>query len=138
MKILLGSYGHFASGIKSSLEMLLERTDHITVIDSCNEATEFEQKMDEYFQGISENEQLVMLSDHNLGWINPIMYMYLERPNTFLIAGANLTLVLQLALQTEPIDKTMLNEIVEDSRKAMRILKFESTTYISTATNNNN
>ena len=126
MKILIASHGTFASGIKSVLDILLGEKDHMTVIDTYLDLAELEAQLDAYFQAIPQNEQVVMLSDLYGGRVNQAMYMYLKRPDTFLVAGMNLTLVMQLVLQTEPLNSEMLKEIVEESKDALRVVEFES------------
>ena len=58
------------------------------------------------------------------------MYMHLTRPNTFLITGMNLVLVLQLAMETEPLNLEKLKAIVEDSRKGLKLVEFQSTSVV--------
>ena len=50
------------------------------------------------------------------------MALYLDRPNTWLIAGVNLALVLELALQ-EKVQEEELESLVEESRKLLKLVK---------------
>ncbi len=97
------------------------------VIDAYLDQHSFEEMLDKYFQSIPENEQVVMLSDINGGSVNQKMYLCLTRPNTFLITGMNLALVLQLLMETEPLSLERLKVIVEESRKALMLIEFRST-----------
>jgi len=97
------------------------------VIDAYLDQHSFEEMLDKYFQSIPENEQVVMLSDINGGSVNQKMYLCLTRPNTFLITGMNLALVLQLLMETEPLSLERLKVIVEESRKALMLIEFQST-----------
>ena len=97
------------------------------MIDAYLDQHSIEEKLDDFFQSIPETEQVVMLSDLYGGSVNQKMYLRLSRPNTFLIAGMNLALVLQLLLKTEPLNHKRLKEIVEESRMALTLVELEST-----------
>ncbi|MHB8806622.1 MAG: PTS sugar transporter subunit IIA [Anaerolineaceae bacterium] len=124
---MAASHGSLASGIKSSLDILLGKSENVMVIDAYLDQHSFEEMLDKYFQSIPENEQVVMLSDINGGSVNQKMYLCLTRPNTFLITGMNLALVLQLLMETEPLSLERLKVIVEESRKALMLIEFRST-----------
>lgn len=97
------------------------------MIDAYLDQHSMEEKLDELFQSIPDTEQVIMLSDLYGGSVNQKMYLRLSRPNTFLIAGMNLALVLQLLLKTEPLNHERLEEIVEESRKALTLVELQST-----------
>ncbi len=65
-----------------------------------------------------------MLSDLYGGSVNSVMYTYLNRENTYLIAGINLALVLELATR-EMVTKQELEELVASSREMMMLLELE-------------
>lgn len=96
------------------------------MIDAYLDQGSIEEKLDRYFQSVSDSEQVVMLSDIFGGSVNQKMYLHLSRPNTFLITGINLALVLQLAMETKPPTLERLKVIVEESRNAMKLVEFES------------
>ena len=56
--------------------------------------------------------------------MNSVMYTYLNRENTYLIAGINLALVLELATR-EAVTKEELEELVISSREMMMLLEPE-------------
>lgn len=125
-KLLVASHGTFASGIKSSLKILLGKSDNVTVFDAYLDESNFKDKLDGYFQSVEDEEQVIMLSDLYGGSVNQEMSLYLTRPNTYLIAGMNLALVLELALKTEPQSLEMLAQVIEESRQALRLVDLES------------
>ncbi len=97
------------------------------MIDAYLDQGSVEEKLDQYFQSISDSEQVIMLSDIYGGSVNQKMYLHLSRPNTFLITGINLALVLQLLMEPKPVSLDRLKEIVEESRNALKFVEFEST-----------
>lgn len=106
--------------------MLIGKSDKIIVIDAYLDQKTVDAHLGKIFQNIPETEQVIMLSDLYGGSVNREMYMYLERPNTFLVAGVNLALILEIALRTEPLDRETLEAIVKESREALRIVEIES------------
>lgn len=123
----MASHGTFASGIKSSLDILLGKSDMVTVIDGYLDQDSLESKLEEFFQSIPETEQVIMVSDLYGGSVNQKMYLHLTRPNTYLITGMNLALVLALVMNTKPLDREDLQTIVNDSREALRLVEIEPT-----------
>lgn len=85
-----------------------------------------EDQLDAYFRSIPETEQVIMLSDIYGGSVNQKMYLRLARPNTFLITGINLALVLQLLMETGPLSLERLRAIVEEGQRALMLVEFQS------------
>ena len=125
MKILLGSHGRLASGIKTSLEILIGNTDRLTVLDAYVDDFDIDQQLADFFSVVDKNEQVLMLSDLYGGSVNQKMYLYLNRKNTFLVAGVNLALVLEVCMRDE-IDEESLEHIVQQAREMQRIVHYDS------------
>ena len=125
LKIFLSSHGHMASGIKSSLDILIGNTDKITVFDAYVDEKNVQDVLDNFYKTVSEDDEVLLLSDLYGGSVNQVMLTYLNRPNTRLVSGVNLALVLELAIK-ETISDSELEELVETSRMMMKIVKIEA------------
>ena len=125
LKIFLSSHGHMASGIKSSLDILIGNTDKITVFDAYVDDKNVQDVLDNFYKTVSEDDEVLLLSDLYGGSVNQVMFTYLNRPNTRLVSGVNLALVLELAIK-ETISDSELEELVETSRMMMKIVKIEA------------
>ena len=125
LKIFLSSHGHMASGIKSSLDILIGNTDKITVFDAHVDEKNVQDVLDNFYKTVSEDDEVLLLSDLYGGSVNQVMFTYLNRPNTRLVSGVNLALVLELAIK-ETISDSELEELVETSRMMMKIVKIEA------------
>ncbi|MDD6525830.1 MAG: PTS sugar transporter subunit IIA [Firmicutes bacterium] len=125
LKIFLSSHGHMASGIKSSLDILIGNTDKITVFDAYVDEKNVQDVLDNFYKTVSEDDEVLLLSDLYGGSVNQVMFTYLNRPNTRLVSGVNLALVLELAIK-ETISDNELEELVETSRMMMKIVKMEA------------
>lgn len=125
LKIFLSSHGHMASGIKSSLGILIGNTDKITTFDAYVDERNVKDVLDNFYETVSEDDEVLLLSDLYGGSVNQVMFTYLNRPNTRLVSGVNLALVLELAIK-ETISDSELEELVETSRMMMKIVKIEA------------
>ncbi|MBR4421387.1 MAG: PTS sugar transporter subunit IIA [Erysipelotrichaceae bacterium] len=124
LKIFISSHGHFASGIKSSVEILMGPNPRITVFDAYVTQESVQEHLDKFYETVNEDDTVLLLSDLYGGSVNQVMYTYLEKPNTTLIAGVNLALVLELAVREE-ITIEEVKQLVEQSREMLRVVEFE-------------
>ncbi len=124
LKIFISSHGHFASGIKSSVEILMGPNPRITVFDAYIDQDSVQEHLDAFYEGVQEDDQVLLLSDLYGGSVNQVMYTYLEKPNTRLVAGVNLALVLELAVKEEISDEE-LSQLIEQSRTMLRIVELD-------------
>ena len=124
LKIFLSSHGHLASGMKSSLDILLGSSDRVTVFDAYIDQTSVNEKLDEFYKGVKAEDQVLLLSDLYGGSVNQVMYTYLTKPNTRLVAGVNLALVLEVAIHDSLSDEE-LSTIVQNASEALKIVTLE-------------
>lgn len=125
VKFFLSSHGHLASGIKSSIDILLGNSDRLTVFDAYVDEKSLEEELNAFYRGVAPEDQVILMSDMYGGSVNSIMYTFLDRPNTTLLAGVNLALVIGLVINEGPISREMLRDVVEQSREALRIVEME-------------
>lgn len=124
LKIFLSSHGTLASGMKKSIEILAGQQDKLTVFDAYVNEDSLEQALDEFFDGVSAEEQVILLSDLYGGSVNQKLFLYLDHPNTWLVAGVNLAFVLELVLKDD-IDSEELDRLIGDSRRMLRRVTWE-------------
>ena len=124
LKIFLSSHGTLASGIKKSVEILVGESDKLVTFDAYVNDEQLKDAIDAFFKETNEEDDKVLLSDLYGGSVNQKMYLYLNRPDTYLIAGVNLALVLDLLMQ-ENVNEMYLNELVEKSRMMLRVVRYD-------------
>ena len=126
MRILLGSHGHFASGIKTALHILIGKdAEKVVVIDSYVDDVNIDEELRRFFDETAEDETVLMLSDLYGGSVNQKMYLYLQRPHTYLVAGINLALVIELCLK-DSISAEQLKEMVEIARQMQMVVELDT------------
>lgn len=126
LKLFLSSHGHLASGMKNSIEILTGPVAKLTVFDAYINQESVQDHLDTFFKTVEKDDQVILLSDLYGGSVNQVMYLYAERPNTTLIAGVNLALVLELAVR-ESVTTLELKELVKQSRTMLRIVETDQT-----------
>ena len=109
----------------SSLDILLGGHDRVTVFDAYVDEKSLNDALDAFFQTVGEKDQVILLSDMYGGSVNSTMYTYLDRPNTTLVAGVNLALVIGLTILEGDIIRETLESVIEQSREAIRIVDLE-------------
>ena len=124
LRLFLSSHGHLASGMKTSLDILLGRSDSIEVFDAYIDECSVQEKLDAFYETVGEEDEVLLLSDLYGGSVNQVMATYLSRPHTRLVAGVNLACVLELSIQ-ESVSDEMLASIVENSRQMMQIVSLD-------------
>lgn len=124
-RFFLASHGHLASGLASSIQILTGDSSRLRVFDAYVDERSLEEELEAFYENMEEGDQTILLSDMYGGSVNSIMYPFLTRPNTTLIAGVNLALVIGLLLGGEPLEPDTIKMVVEQSREAIRIVELE-------------
>lgn len=100
-KIVLASHGKFASGIKTSLEMIYGDVESITALD-CYLTCDFDmEKLVSDLMEESKEKELVVITDIFGGSVNNVFLQYIQRANYYLIAGLNLPFLIELLTKLE-------------------------------------
>lgn len=125
LHILLGSHGHLASGMKTAVEILAGKQNNLTVIDAYVDQRNIDEELRDFFNAVQDEEQVLMLSDLYGGSVNQKMYLYLQRPNTFLVAGVNLALVLEFCM-LDKISLEMLEVLVQQAKQVQKVVVLDN------------
>ena len=123
LRLFIASHGSIASGMKSSLNILLGKSDNVTAFDAYIDERNLKDEIEKYFSSVPAEDQVIMLSDLYGGSVNQVMFLFLSRPNTFLVAGMNLALVLDLAIRSEPVTAEELKAIVLQGKETLQVVE---------------
>ncbi len=128
VKFLLASHGKMASGMKMSLDILLGHSENVSVYDAYVDDTNITEEFDKFFASVSDDDQVIMLADMFGGSVSNMMYTRLTRPNTFLVSGVNLALVLELVAMSACGDftKESLETTIANSRDALKLVELDA------------
>lgn len=125
-RFFLSSHGHLASGLKSSIDILLGSSSRLTVFDAYVDEDSLEARLDGFYRELDPDDQVVLMSDMYGGSVNSVMYTFLDRPNTTLIAGVNLALVIGLLVNEETLSRESIEEVIRQSREALRVVELDA------------
>lgn len=122
-KFLLLSHGGFAKGIQHSLGLFLGEQHAFDAISAYMDDTPVQDQIQAYMDQLQEEDELIILSDIAGGSVNQLMMPYLKREHTFIIAGFNFPLLLELSvLPPEPLTQQVLFDLVERTKESMQVM----------------
>ena len=125
MKVILVSHGDFAAGLCSTLTNFFGAQNVYSACVSLETGAEsLHSAVKGYLEQWGDEEKVVICSDIKGGSANQNAFQYLDRPNTFLVSGMNLSLCLQLMLKDD-ITIEELRDIVAEAKNDMVILNDE-------------
>ena len=125
VQFFLSTHGRMASGLKSSIDILLGYSGCLTVFDAYVDERSLEEELNAFYETVGPEDQVILLSDMFGGSVNSMMYLFLNRPNTMLITGVNLALVIGLVVGRDSLTREAVEELIGQSREAIRIVELE-------------
>lgn len=117
-------HGNFATGLKSSVKLLVGEAAAIKYVDFTSDLSQdtLYDKFEEVYQSFDDASNVVMLTDIVGGTpFKTAVTFSLNHEHVYVISGTNLPLILQVAvsnLDDEDI-KNQLNEMIQSSKDAM-------------------
>lgn len=122
-RYMLISHGRFAEGCWDTLNLFLGERNPYTTICAYVDDQPAQQKLDDYLSTVAAGDELVICSDLMGGSVNQLVTPLLRRNGTYLVAGVNLPLLMELAaLPTdEPLTEEAIAEVVELCRKSTMV-----------------
>jgi mannose/fructose-specific phosphotransferase system component IIA len=99
-KFLIASHGTFASGIKSSLEIIAGNCDQVFTIDAymSEKITIIEEEMDTVLHQLAKDDELIIFTDLAGGSVTNRILMKSQQSNIHLVAGLNLPLLVEVVM----------------------------------------
>lgn len=122
-KFLILTHGGFAKGIQQTLTLFLGEEHTFDAISAYMDDTPVQQLIDNYMQEIHVEDELVILSDIAGGSVNQLVMPYLTREHTFIIAGFNFPLLLELSVMPDDmITNESLYKIINKTKDSMQLM----------------
>ncbi|QNO14073.1 PTS fructose transporter subunit IIA [Alkalicella caledoniensis] len=128
-KIVLATHGAFADGIKSCLETLIGHGASIKYISAYTQNTDIDKEIREFFSNIDDDDELVIFTDLMGGSITQKFVPFCHRPNTFLIAGFNLAIVLEIVLNDSKLSKKEVLKLINNAREQLTCVNYTDLPY---------
>ena len=98
-KFLIATHGSFAAGIKSSLEIIIGKTENIFLIQAYTEENKsIREELEEILKSVDDLDELIVFTDLAGGSITNQVLEFALRQKVYVIAGLNLPLLLDIIL----------------------------------------
>lgn len=125
---VLITHGNFATGIKTTLEMIVGNQENIDYID-CYIKKEFDIEVEvSKILNKYKNQDIIFLTDIYGGSVNNYILSLLNNENIYLISGFNLPLIMNLIENQELSTNEMIENSIDNARnqiKQCKLLKIE-------------
>lgn len=128
-KFLIATHGALASGILSTIEIIIGNNKNIEYIDAFTEGTDLVKELGTFIQEIDENDVGVIFTDLRGGSVNQKAFNMVgntDKKNIFVVTGFNLALILSLVLKSNRIVKEEIDTEIKVAREQMQLLEVES------------
>ena len=113
--ILIASHGHFASGLKSSIEILMGMSKNIKVIDAYVDKSDYMKQIDDFIT--KSKRPAVIFTDLKGGSVNQkVVLRVAKEKDIFVVTQTNLAVVLAVILDTEKLTKQHLQDLINQSQ----------------------
>lgn len=117
LKIFLSSHGSMASGMQSSLKILMGECENLTVFDAYLDESCVQDHLDAFYETVGPEDEVLLCSDLYGGSVNQAMFTYLDRPNTRLVSGVNMSFMMNVLSE----DTSATNGWMRSLKKAASI-----------------
>lgn len=122
-RFVMMTHGKMAEGIAHTLTLFLGEDHAFETVCCYVDDTAASHLVSTWFESVKEEEELVILTDILGGSVNQLVLPYLSKDHTFLIAGFNFPLLLQLAcLPQEPLTLEQLREVVNQAQPQLTLV----------------
>lgn len=111
-KYMLISHGRFADGCINTLNLFMGERNPFQAVCAYVDDISAEDKLAEYMAQIQPEDELIVCSDLMGGSVNQLVMPLLRREHTYVVAGVNLPLLMELAAMEA--DETLTEEAIAD------------------------
>ena len=115
-RILIATHEKYAEGIKAAAELILGPHPEIETICAFTEDIALDRQMEIYFKHCNAEDEVIILTDVYGESVNQACMNYVSRPNTHLITGMNLALVLQIIMMEEKEGSEAFGAMIQEAR----------------------
>ena len=117
-KYLIAAHGTLASGIRSSLEIIIGSLENVFIIEAyIGENKSLEEEIALVLLQINSEDDLIVFTDLMGGSVTNQILQYALKKNVYIISGFNLPLLLDILL-ADPA--TPVNEVIETGIKTAK------------------
>lgn len=131
-RIIIASHSMLSDGIAKTLQFFQGKQEQFTVITAYVDNKPIDEQIEQIFNEISVEDEVVILTDLLAGSVNQKFVPYSSRPHTHLVAGMNLPLAMAFSMEPchEYMSSDRIQEIVKEAQDQVKYVNL-----LFTATN---
>ena len=114
-QIVIASHHRFAEGLRSTLEFVLGPQNIITIC-AYTDDTPLADEVERIFSSFSRQDEVLVLTDMMQGSVNQELSQRAGE-HVHVIAGVNVPLALELAVESRPLTAEVIDEAMSRARK---------------------
>ncbi|WP_155286129.1 PTS fructose transporter subunit IIA [Lacticaseibacillus zhaodongensis] len=116
VKILIASHGHFASGLKSAIQILTGMGGKVETIDAYIDDSDYTLAIRQFVQQ-AKADGGVIFTDLVGGSVNQkVLLEVANAPKIIVVSQMNLAIILATLLEARPITTEVLDELISQSQ----------------------
>lgn len=120
-RILIASHGHLASGIQSSIGILMGNPDAVQAIDAYVDDSDYTENIKAFLDSVEPGDEAVIFTDIYGGSVfQKVVLLQPEQYGVFHVTGVNLPAVVQVLLSAEPITEQSLDSLVGEAQQYLQ------------------
>ncbi|MCT6853592.1 MAG: PTS fructose transporter subunit IIA [Lactobacillus panisapium] len=113
--ILVASHGHFASGLKSSIDILTGMGNQVKTIDAYVDQTDYTDQINDFIK--TAKRPAVIFTDLKGGSVNQkVVLKAASEKDIYVITQTNLAIVMAVLLDSEKLTENHLEELIQQSQ----------------------
>lgn len=121
-RIAIATHGNFAKGLKSTLELFIPNEPIAYLSAYVEDELSIDEQLHDFFESLQE-EKAIVFTDLFGGSVNQKVLLESVGKDVQIIAGFNLSLVLEVILNKEQLTEERLVQLVNSAREAMQIVE---------------
>lgn len=128
-KIIIATHGTLAEGFKNTLELICGTQDDVSVMCFYCSSENFEQEIEDCFEQLTAQSQLIICTDIQFGSVNQIFIKGAVRypdKNIQILSGINLPLLLELVTTPGILDKESISAMIQKAASQMTYMDLAS------------
>lgn len=116
---LIASHSILSQGFREALEMLTGENGCLRILTAYVDESDVEGEIEKIVNGISKEDELIVMTDIYGGSVNNIFMQYINRENFYLIAGINLPLLVSITVSHCADTAAMIRENVAVAKESI-------------------
>lgn len=119
-RFVIASHGNFAAGILDSLELIMGKQDNFEAFCAYRDGeNDIKDRVKRLIDSKRSDEDMIIVTDLFRGSVNNEFMNYTERNGVYVIAGMNLSLLLELLVNQEEKSPVMIREAIKTAQETI-------------------